>query len=677
MRLCSLVACAVLVLCGAAFGQVPAASSQREAKKAAVAGAESSGPGPIVEERIIPGTEPQSPSTLGLAVGDAGTVRRTSSATGSMGVLHVHSADLGRKGVLRFSGVGEYFNSGDFPVRGASDTRSAGTFALSYVPFDWLELYASYSASANSNSTSSPRHISSLGDFGAGAKVAGRLGSAFYAGLELSGMAYASPGNQQLRGSAAGLASQLIATYDLREATGGFPLRLHGNLGAAIDNTRNVLTTDALNAAEQYALSVNRYHRLAFGVAAEVPFPVLTPFVEYNLRVPLRVPGGVLVGPDGVPIALGRVLPQTVSVGAKVTAIRDLTLTAAVDLGLTRLVGLGVPATPPYNIVFGAAFNVDLFSRGETRIVEKTNPPAPPAVAPEPSKPRRVAGAVLDARTKKPIAGAVVSLVGSGIPPVATDVQSGTFVTHDLTSGRVRIAVHKEGYRPAERDLLVPEGQTSVVEFQLDPFIKKAHFAVSVTSKQHPIAANVSLKGAEEIVVPISGAYIETAKTEAPPGHYVVEVTAPGYLSQARSVQATEGAEMVLSFDLLPKPKRSLVRVAQNKIEMVRQIHFAAGKATILADSFALLTQVVDAIVSEGIKRIRIEGHTDNRGNPKVNLRLSEQRARAVARYLEQAGIDRERLEPAGFGDRRPVAPNLTARGRELNRRVELVIVDR
>ena len=59
------------------------------------------------------------------------------------------------------------------------------------------------------------------------------------------------------------------------------------------------------------------------------------------------------------------------------------------------------------------------------------------------------------------------------------------------------------------------------------------------------------------------------------------------------------------------------------------------------------------------------------------NQKLSEDRARAVADYLIAQGIDRARVDAAGFGDTRPVAPNLTARGRELNRRSEFIILER
>src|SRR5260370_16640399 len=106
---------------------------------------------------------------------------------------------------------------------------------------------------------------------------------------------------------------------------------------------------------------------------------------------------------------------------------------------------------------------------------------------------------------------------------------------------------------------------------------------------------------------------------------------------------------------------------------MVSRIHFTPAKATLLPDSYALLEQVADLIVKSEIKRIRIVGHTDNSGTKKRNLRLSFARAASVAEFLEKAGIDRKRIETTGYGAARPVVPNLTARGREINRRVEIL----
>lgn len=63
--------------------------------------------------------------------------------------------------------------------------------------------------------------------------------------------------------------------------------------------------------------------------------------------------------------------------------------------------------------------------------------------------------------------------------------------------------------------------------------------------------------------------------------------------------------------------------------------------------------------------KIRIEGHTDNVGNPRINQPLSLYRAKAVATYLIEKGIDPARIEAIGHGDSRPVADNSTEEGRQ------------
>jgi outer membrane protein OmpA-like peptidoglycan-associated protein len=78
-----------------------------------------------------------------------------------------------------------------------------------------------------------------------------------------------------------------------------------------------------------------------------------------------------------------------------------------------------------------------------------------------------------------------------------------------------------------------------------------------------------------------------------------------------------------------------------------------------------------------GKYRMEIEGHTDSIGSDEYNLRLSESRAGSVQKYLVQAGIDPARiLAVRGLGKTAPVATNDTAAGRQMNRRVEIIIAE-
>lgn len=102
-------------------------------------------------------------------------------------------------------------------------------------------------------------------------------------------------------------------------------------------------------------------------------------------------------------------------------------------------------------------------------------------------------------------------------------------------------------------------------------------------------------------------------------------------------------------------------------------VHFATGKADILPESRPLINEIVTMLSKHGSLRVGVEGHTDNTGTPAANKVLSEARAKSVVEAIIAAGISRERLEPAGFGQERPIADNRTEEGRAKNRRVEIV----
>ena len=70
-------------------------------------------------------------------------------------------------------------------------------------------------------------------------------------------------------------------------------------------------------------------------------------------------------------------------------------------------------------------------------------------------------------------------------------------------------------------------------------------------------------------------------------------------------------------------------------------------------------------------------GHTDSDGDAKANTRLSKRRAVAVRKYLIRNGIEKDRLSAVGVGEDKPIASNDTEEGKDKNRRVEFVIVER
>jgi OOP family OmpA-OmpF porin len=127
----------------------------------------------------------------------------------------------------------------------------------------------------------------------------------------------------------------------------------------------------------------------------------------------------------------------------------------------------------------------------------------------------------------------------------------------------------------------------------------------------------------------------------------------------------------------LPTGGSIQVLAESSSISTLRQVEFKAGRDTVAPASFPILEQVVAVMKERPELRLGVYGHSSgNEGSSAQKLRLSKQRAAAVARYLTEHGIDPSRLEVEGFGDQRPIADNATEAGRAKNRRVEFKILD-
>ncbi len=110
----------------------------------------------------------------------------------------------------------------------------------------------------------------------------------------------------------------------------------------------------------------------------------------------------------------------------------------------------------------------------------------------------------------------------------------------------------------------------------------------------------------------------------------------------------------------------------KKKLEFaMRAVQFETGSAKIKKESYAVLDEIVGILNNYPDYNLRIEGHTDNVGDPARNQKLSEARAMACLDYLAAHGLARERMVSAGYGETRPVGDNKTKEGRYQNRRTE------
>jgi OOP family OmpA-OmpF porin len=132
-----------------------------------------------------------------------------------------------------------------------------------------------------------------------------------------------------------------------------------------------------------------------------------------------------------------------------------------------------------------------------------------------------------------------------------------------------------------------------------------------------------------------------------------------------------------------PDPQKNgcprAVRVTNDEIIILEQVQFKTGSAVIMKASDDLLFQVANVLAEHSeIAKLEVQGHTDNRGGKKYNMKLSDKRAAAVVKWLVTRGsVDPGRLSSHGYGMDEPIAENDTPEGRQKNRRVQFKILEK
>lgn len=149
---------------------------------------------------------------------------------------------------------------------------------------------------------------------------------------------------------------------------------------------------------------------------------------------------------------------------------------------------------------------------------------------------------------------------------------------------------------------------------------------------------------------------------------YQITAEAQGY--NARTV-ILDPREM----DDLNKVTRNIVLTPAGEAIRLTHLIFSQGKAHIDPQSFQELDEVVEMMKDNQKIVIQLEGHTDNLGNAKANVKLSQDRVDAVKKYLVSKGVSKKRVKTKAFGGTKLLTPDTSPEGRNANRRVELRIL--
>ncbi len=279
---------------------------------------------------------------------------------------------------------------------------------------------------------------------------------------------------------------------------------------------------------------------------------------------------------------------------------------------------------------------------------------------------------VRDEKTDKPLAGTTVTT--QAVPQKGKKAKKPVVKTTDSKYGRVAkayppgdyvISASRSGYFPQEPFIYTHQDQYDTIHLALYPQQTLQSQLVDAKTGR-AIAAQVTIYDEDGKI--ISQTHVDSAKnTFTVPiddrKHYSLCASANGYRDTCMNVS---GAYPVQTVQLEP---------IQVKQFVLKNMFFATDKTKILPSSEPALQELFNLLKDNPTIRIRIVGHTDDVGKEEYNQRLSEGRSASVKQEMVSRGIAQERIETTGHGETDPIVPNDSDEHRQMNRRVEIVIL--
>jgi outer membrane protein OmpA-like peptidoglycan-associated protein len=152
---------------------------------------------------------------------------------------------------------------------------------------------------------------------------------------------------------------------------------------------------------------------------------------------------------------------------------------------------------------------------------------------------------------------------------------------------------------------------------------------------------------------------------------YLLNVSKEGYLFYSDNFSCKNAGNQSKAFELEVR----LEPVREGSKVVLKNVFFPTNSFELQGESFPELEKLVVFLQKNPKVIIEISGHTDNVGDKKSNLTLSNNRAQSVMSYLVSQGISKTRMLSVGYGDTKPIADNATEEGKAQNRRTEFKIV--
>ena len=663
-------------------------------------------------------------------------MNEASTLTGGVGLVHTQHAQGGAVGQFRVGFTTEYFSAGflcnsDQPCRDPRSTTGGtlrtdssdhigGRLTLSMQILKWLEPYLATSAFANSNTANRPSLLQVLGDSTLGIKAHGALGKIFHVGGAMELWLVNGTGSVGLDGGGTGAKFRGLGTADLRGLTKPIPLRFSTNLTYVVDNTGKVIEETEKNRGtpitriERFGLGINRVDHFDIGIGGEVFLAQekVRPFIEYTIAVPVNRQDyrchPINPSSDGC-LANNQIAPSSLTFGARFFPWkRGFNVLAALDVGVSGTGAFIEEMKPeaPWMLYIGAGWAFDTQDRPpviKERIVEKAVPVKRAG--------RKIRGFIHEENKTEGIPGAIITWDNRSELTSLVSGADGRFATHELDEGSYVFGIKADGYKPGQCTTSIvrganaapaprapaaparpatppaqpPAAGSSGGDVQLDcslvalPRVGQVIGRIRDADTQAPVP-NATVKMLDVARKELNGTSDQNGAfrfADVMPGKVNFTVEADGYLALTDETEVKVRQDNNADLLLHKRPKNANVTVGKGEIFIKQQIQFAVDSATILPESSGLLTEIADAMIKNvRVKRVEVQGHTDNTGTPEHNKQLSDDRGGAVVSWLTAHGVAADRLTARGYGQTKPLVPNVTAGNRAKNRRVQFIIAD-
>ena len=177
----------------------------------------------------------------------------------------------------------------------------------------------------------------------------------------------------------------------------------------------------------------------------------------------------------------------------------------------------------------------------------------------------------------------------------------------------------------------------------------------------------------------LTGEEIGVTETDPTDGSYTIVLPSGvqyGYRAEAKGYIAENANLDVTAKDKYSEQKQDLFLVPFNVGQTVKMnnIFFQQSRYYLTTNSYPELARLIRIMKDYPTVEIKLSGHTDNQGDPALNLKLSQDRVNEVKKYLSSHGVNGGRITTEGFGDTKPIASNDQEETRMKNRRVEFTI---